>query len=313
MSAKSLIAVSIGLGVLFVLPAALPHFANRYAVSLGCAILSYVILSTAWAMFSGPTRYVSLATAAFFGIGAYVMAGLASSLPLPLVLLIAGAAGFVVALVVGLSTLRLSGVYFVIFTFGLSELIRQLATWFQINITKTRVSYIFVKLGDNELYYYLVVLWAILLVTCALVQRSRLGFALRVIGQDETVAKHAGINTTLAKLSMFALSSVFMSVTGAIMAPRWTYIDPNIAFNPLVSFQVVIMALLGGVGPLYGPALGAAPLVLLSEYLAGRFPYHFSIALGICFIVIVYLLPSGLSGLLERLGVYLRPRAPLVD
>jgi branched-chain amino acid transport system permease protein len=313
MSAKPLIAVSIGLGVLFVLLAALPHFANRYAVSLGCAILSYVILSTAWAMFSGPTRYVSLATAAFFGIGAYVTAGLASSLPLPLVLLIAGAAGFVVALVVGLSTLRLSGVYFVIFTFGLSELIRQLATWFQINITKTRVSYIFVKLGDNELYYYLVVLWAILLVTCALVQRSRLGFALRVIGQDETVAKHAGINTTLAKLSMFALSSVFMSVTGAIMAPRWTYIDPNIAFNPLVSFQVVIMALLGGVGPLYGPALGAAPLVLLSEYLAGRFPYHFSIALGICFIVIVYLLPSGLSGLLERLGVYLRPRAPLVD
>jgi branched-chain amino acid transport system permease protein len=264
-------------------------------------------------MFSGPTRYVSLATAAFFGIGAYVMASLASSLPLPLVLLIAGAAGFVVALVVGLSTLRLSGVYFVIFTFGLSELIRQLVTWFQINVSKTRVSYIFIKLGDNELYYYLVVLWAILLVTCALVQRSRLGFALRVIGQDETVAKHAGINTTLAKLSMFALSAVFMSVTGAIMAPRWTYIDPNIAFNPLVSFQVVIMALLGGVSRLYGPALGAVPLVLLSEYLAGRFPYHFSIALGICFIVIVYLLPSGLSGLLERLGVYLRPRAPLVD
>jgi branched-chain amino acid transport system permease protein len=313
MSAKPLIAVSIGLGVLFVLLAALPHFANRYAVSLGCAILSYVILSTAWAMFSGPTRYVSLATAAFFGIGAYVMAGLASSLPLPLVLLIAGAAGFVVALVVGLSTLRLSGVYFVIFTFGLSELIRQLVTWFQINVTKTRVSYIFVKLGDNELYYYLVVLWAILLVTCALVQRSRLGFALQVIGQDETVAKHAGINTTLAKLSMFALSSVFMSLTGAIMAPRWTYIDPNIAFNPLVSFQVVIMALLGGGGRLYGPALGAVPLVLVSEYLAGRFPYHFSIALGICFVVIVYLLPSGLSGLLERLGVYLRPRAPLVD
>ena len=313
MSAKPLIAVSIGLGVLFVLLAALPHFTNRYTVSLGCAILSYVILSTAWAMFSGPTRYVSLATAAFFGIGAYVMASLASSLPLPLVLLIAGAAGFVVALVVGLSTLRLSGVYFVIFTFGLSELIRQLVTWFQINVSKTRVSYIFIKLGDNELYYYLVVLWAILLVTCALVQRSRLGFALRVIGQDETVAKHAGINTTLAKLSMFALSAVFMSVTGAIMAPRWTYIDPNIAFNPLVSFQVVIMALLGGVSRLYGPALGAVPLVLLSEYLAGRFPYHFSIALGICFIVIVYLLPSGLSGLLERLGVYLRPRAPLVD
>ena len=253
------------------------------------------------------------ATAAFFGIGAYVTATLATSVALPLVLLVAGTAGFVVAILVGLSTLRLSGVYFVIFTFGLSELIRQLTIWFQINVTRTRVSYIFIKLGDNEVYYYLVGLCAILLVTCTIVQRSRLGFALRVIGQDETVANHAGINTTLAKVSMFAVSSVFMSVTGAIMAPRWTYIDPNIAFNPLVSFQVVIMALLGGIGPLYGPALGAVPLVLLSEYLAGRFPYHFSIALGVCFVVIVYLLPKGLAGLVEQFGARLLGRTRIAD
>jgi branched-chain amino acid transport system permease protein len=303
------IAMTVALCAVLVVLVALPQFANRYAVSLASAILSYVILATAWAMFSGPTRYVSLATAAFFGIGAYVTAGLATSIPLPLVVLIAGTAGFLVASVVGLSTLRLSGVYFVIFTFGLSELIRQLTTWFQINVTKTRVSYIFIKLGDNELYYYLVGLFAILLLTCAIVQRSRLGFALRVIGEDETVANHAGINTTLAKVSMFAVSSVFMSMTGAIMAPRWTYIDPNIAFNPLVSFQVVIMALLGGIGPLYGPALGTVPLVLLSEYLAGRFPYHFSIALGVCFVVIVYLLPQGLAGLAERLVTSLALRS----
>lgn len=313
MSTKPLIAVTGGLCAVFVLLVALPHFAGRYSVSLASAILSYVILSTAWALFSGPTRYVSLATAAFFGIGAYVTATLATSVALPLVLLVAGTAGFVVAILVGLSTLRLSGVYFVIFTFGLSELIRQLTIWFQINVTRTRVSYIFIKLGDNEVYYYLVGLCAILLVTCTIVQRSRLGFALRVIGQDETVANHAGINTTLAKVSMFAVSSVFMSVTGAIMAPRWTYIDPNIAFNPLVSFQVVIMALLGGIGPLYGPALGAVPLVLLSEYLAGRFPYHFSIALGVCFVVIVYLLPKGLAGLVEQFGARLLGRTRIAD
>jgi branched-chain amino acid transport system permease protein len=92
-----------------------------------------------------------------------------------------------------------------------------------------------------------------------------------------------------------------MSVTGAIMAPRWSYIDPNIAFNPVLSFQVVTMALLGGIGHLYGPALGAIPLVLLSEYLAGRLPYHFNIALGLCFMVIVYFLPFGVAGLGDRL------------
>jgi branched-chain amino acid transport system permease protein len=274
----------------------LPEVTTAYEVSLATSILSYVILSTAWALFSGATRYVSLATAAFFGVGAYVTAFATGNLPIPVILAIAGLIGFVIALVVGLSTLRLSGTYFVIFTFGLSELIRQVTTWVQINITKTRVQYIFMKTGEHELYYYLVGLCALTFVTCFFIRRSRLGFALRVIGEDEVVANHSGINTTLVKVAFFAVSAVFMSITGAIMAPRWTYIDPNIAFSPVLSFQVVIMALLGGIGHLYGPALGAVPLVLLSEYLAGRLPYHFSIALGLCFMVIVYFLPFGSPG-----------------
>ena len=93
MTNRFLIATSVALCAVLVLLAALPQFANRYAVSLASAILSYVILATAWAMFSRPTRDVSLATAAFFGIGAYVTAGLATSVPLPLVVLIAGTAG----------------------------------------------------------------------------------------------------------------------------------------------------------------------------------------------------------------------------
>ncbi len=84
------------------------------------------MLATAWALFSGPTRYISLATVAFFGIGAYTVGVLGEMLPWPLVLAIAALIGVAVALVVGLSTLRLSGIYFVIFTFGLAELIRQL-------------------------------------------------------------------------------------------------------------------------------------------------------------------------------------------
>lgn len=288
----------------------LPSFASAYTLSLMMSILEYVVLATAWAMFSGPTRYVSLASAAFFGMGAYTTAMLAKTLPFELILVLAGGVGFVLALIIGLSTLRLSGLYFVIFTFGLSELLRQVANWVQINVTKTRVQYIFIKVGPHQLYDDLVILCALTFLCCYVIHRSRLGFALRVIGEDETVANHSGINATLVKILVFAISAVFMSLVGAIIAPRWTYIDPNIAINSLVSFQVVIMALLGGIGRLYGPALGAVLLVLLSEYLASSFPYRFNVALGLCFIVIVYFLPTGIAGLLERIDArFRRPRA----
>ena len=132
-----------------------------------------------------------------------------------------------------------------------------------------------------------------------LIRHSRLGLAVRVIGQDEAVARHCGIDTTRAKLVLFAVSASFMTVTGAVMAPRWTYIDPAIAFNPVLSFEVVIMALFGGAGTLFGPLLGAVPLVLLFEVLIATFPNYFSIVLGAIFVLIVYGLPNGVIGLLQ--------------
>ena len=261
---------------------------DEYYLSLMISILMYCVLATAWALFSGPTRYISLATVAFFGMGAYVTAVFGESLPWAAVLGIAAGVGLIMALIVGLSTLRLSGVYFVIFSFGLAELVKQLVTWWEVNITKDLGRYVFVEITQLDIYWQLLAMLALVL-------------ALRVIGEDETVATHVGINTTTAKLLLFALSAVFITVTGAIMAPRWTYIDPSIAFAPAVSFQTLIMALLGGAGALFGPILGAVPLVLLFEYLAANFPNHFSILLGLVFIVIVYFIPQGLSGVLARL------------
>ena len=130
--------------------------------------------------------------------------------------------------------------------------------------------------------------------------RTRLGFALRAIGEDETVARHTGIDTTRVKVLCFALSASVMALVGAVLALRYPYIDASIAFNNSWSFQVLIAALLGGPSRPWGPALGAVPLVLLSEYLAGTFPHHFSIALGLCFVVIVYFLPGGIAPLVER-------------
>ncbi|WLB58625.1 branched-chain amino acid ABC transporter ATP-binding protein/permease [Bradyrhizobium japonicum] len=276
---------------------AYPLYANGYYLALGISVLYFTILSTAWAMFSGPTRYISLATVAFFGLGAYTAAVLGETMPWPVVLLAAAGVGALTAAITGLSTLRLSGIYFVIFSFGLAELIRQLVIWYEVNIHKSVGRYLFSAVTQDILYWQLLGLAALVFLAGWLLRRSRYGLALRAIGADETAASHSGIDATRVKLGVFILSATFMAMTGAVMAPRWTYIDPAIAFNPTISFQVVIMALLGGAGSLYGPVLGVIPLVLLFEVLTATLPNHFSIVLGSVFVLIVMVLPNGVIGL----------------
>jgi branched-chain amino acid transport system permease protein len=278
---------------------AFPFYANGYYLALGISILYFTVLATAWAIFSGPTRYISLATAAFFGIGAYTAAVTAETLPWPFVLLAAAGLGAMVAAITGLSTLRLSGIYFVIFSFGLAEFIRQVVIWYEVNVHKSVGRYLFSDVTQDALYWQLLGLVILVLSAGWLLARSRYGLALRAIGADETAARHSGIDATAVKLTVFVLSAAFMSVTGAAMAPRWTYIDPAIAFNPMISFQVVIMALLGGANSLFGALLGVIPLVLLFEVLTAALPNHFSIVLGAIFVLIVMALPQGVMGLLE--------------
>jgi branched-chain amino acid transport system permease protein len=279
--------------------AAFPFVADGFYLALGVSVLSYVALATAWALFSGPTRYISLATAAFFGAGIYALAIGHSYFPIPLVLAAAAVAGFLVALVVGLSTLRLRGVYFVVFTFGLTELVRQIVNWWEIrNGTVTR--FIFIDVSHVRIYETLLAVAVITVVGSWYVGRTRLGFALRAIGEDETVARHTGINTTMVKILCFAASAAVMALVGAVFQLQHNYVDANTAFNNSWSFQVLIAALLGGPGRAWGPALGAILLLLLSEYFSGAFAGSFPIALGLCFVVIVYFLPGGIAPLLER-------------
>lgn len=291
--------LAVAIIILIAALAVVPLIVSGYHLALGISLLYFTILATAWALFSGPTNYISLASAAFFGIGAYTTAVLTDHLPWPLVLAAAALVGIVVALIVGLSTLRLSGIYFVIFSFGLAELIRQVVTWYEVNINGSVGRYIFADTTSEGIYWRLLALAVAVFAAGWAIRHSRLGLAVRVIGQDEMVARHVGIDTTRAKLALFAVSATFMTLTGAIMAPRWTYIDPVIAFNPMISFEVVIMALFGGAGSLFGPLLGAVPLVLLFEVLIATFPNYFSIVLGCVFVLIVYALPHGVIGLLQ--------------
>lgn len=292
--------------VLLALCAAVPFFGSGYAMSMAINLLMFTALATAWAMFSGPTNYISLATVAFFGIGAYTAAVLAETVPWPVVLVIAALVSLAVSLVVGLATLRLRGVYFVVFTFGLSELLRQMVTWYETKWAGSPGRYLFLDLTQAQILWQLVALTALVFIVGWCVQRSRLGLALRMIGDDETVAIHSGVSTTFAKMAAFSISSMLIALAGAIVAPRWTYIDPTIAFNSVLSFQVLIMALLGGAARLHGPVLGVVPLVLLFEHLSANFPNYFSVLLGLTFMAIVYIVPKGVAGLMAALAKRLR-------
>jgi branched-chain amino acid transport system permease protein len=171
--------------------------------------------------------------------------------------------------------------------------------WWEINQTHTMGRYVYVSFDTTMIYEHLLALAVIVFLVGWQLRRTRLGLALLVIGEDETVARQVGINVPFAKVTIFIVSAMFMSLTGALMAPRFGFINPNFAFNPLVSFVVVIMALLGGLRRLWGPVLGVIPLIILSELLQTEFPFWYSVLLGLVFMVIVYFLPRGVTGLIE--------------
>lgn len=284
--------------------AAAPLVVGPYYRSLLLAILADVALAVSWAFFSGPTRYLSLATGAFFGAGAYTTAVVGVRAPWPLPVLAGAAVAAAMALLVGVLALRLRGPYFAVFTFGLAELAKHALIWYETGVTGTVGRLMLDPPGPVTLYYTVLGVAALAVTTSVRLRRSRWGHALAGIGADEQRAETLGINTALVKITTFAASAALMGAAGAAMAPRWTYLDPQV-FNPLVSFQTVIMALLGGTGTVLGPIAGAAFLGLASEVLLLRFRYLYMLGLGLTLIAVVLLLPSGLAGLLAR-----RPRPP---
>ncbi|MCK4829032.1 branched-chain amino acid ABC transporter permease [bacterium] len=292
------------LGMLFlflILLATMPLYVQPYFIILLNTVFMYVILTLSWAIFSGPTRYISLASAAFFGVGAYVSAVIGQVLFLPLVIATGGLVSFILALFIGLLTLRLKGIYFIIFTFGVSELIRHFILWWEAKFAGTVGRWV-VAVDHTTVYYVMLIIFIMALLTAYHIRRSKFGLALRSIGEHEEAAAHIGINVTILKTITFAISAFFMGSTGAIMATRWTYIDPGIAFNPLFSFMPVLMAIFGGIGQLYGSILGATILTLLEEVLITEFPYYYMLLFGIILIVVILFLPNGLVGLIEKLG-----------
>jgi branched-chain amino acid transport system permease protein len=289
-------------GLLFlalILLATVPLYVQPYLVILLTTVFMYIIITVSWTIFSGPTRYISLASAAFFGVGVYTSALIGKAFPLPVVILAGSLISFILALFIGLLTLRLRGMYFIIFTFSVSELMRNFLLWWETTMTGTVGRWV-VMVEHVTVYYVILVILVMALLTAYLIRRSRFGLALKSIGEQEEAATHIGINATMVKTITFAISAFFMGATGAIMATKWKYIDPRIAFDPLLSFMPVLMAIFGGTGQLFGPVFGAAVFAYIEEILTTKFPYYYMLLFGSILIVVILFLPHGMVGLVQK-------------
>ncbi|MDH4323033.1 MAG: branched-chain amino acid ABC transporter permease [Betaproteobacteria bacterium] len=280
--------------------AALPWLLSDFLLALALSCVMYAGLAVSWSMFCGPSNYLSLATAAFFGLGAYVTAWGAGALPYGLSVLAGGlvAAGF--AALVGAAVLHLRGAYFAVITFGLGELVRHAITYYEKAYEGT-VGRIIAEAPESTTVYWMVLAVSTAAVATALgVRASRLGLALRGIGSDEERAQTLGVNARRAKVLAFALSAFFAGALGAAMAVRWTYIDPPTVFNPFIGFQTVLIAMVGGAQTILGPIVSAVVFSLLTEFLRLQFPYLFLVILGLLLILLVLYLPGGIASLFVR-------------
>jgi branched-chain amino acid transport system permease protein len=280
--------------------ATVPIYVKGYTPVLITTIFMYIILTVSWVLFSSPTGYISLATAAFFGVGIYTMAFLGTKFPLPVVVIIGGIVSFIVAFLVGALTLRLRGIYFTIFTFGLLLFIQNLLLFYEINVTKTRGRIIMLE-SNTTVYYVIFVILVALMLTAFFIRRSKFGLALQSIGENEDAAAHMGVNVTMVKIITFAVSAFFMGAVGTVMATRWTYIDPSIAIKAYYSFLPVLMAIFGGTGQLYGPIIGAAIFAYLQEKLITKLPELYMLIFGTVLVATIMYLPGGLVQLIQKL------------
>lgn len=277
----------------------MPPYVSAYFISLLTSIFIYITLTVSWATFSGSTGYISLASAAFFGVGTYVMAMLGQHLPLPLVIVFGGLATFLLAFMVGFASLRIRGIFFAMFTLGLSEFFRHFVNWSEI-VRGRSVGRWVIMVDNTTCFYFTLIILVMSLLTSYMIRHSKFGLALRGIGEAEEAADHIGINVNALKIITFAISAFWMGAIGAITVTQWTYVDADGAFNMMYSFMPPLMAFFGGIGQIYGWIIGAIFFTLLAEVLLTEFTYYYMLLFGGIIISVFLFFPSGLVGVVGK-------------
>ncbi len=280
--------------------AVVPFVADNYIVRLCTFLCMYAALAFSWNFIGGFTGYPSFATAGFFGLGAYAGAiAQNAGAWLPVAWLTATVVAAIVAASTGRALLKMRGHYFAIGSIAVVEILRLVASsWTSMTGGGEGLNVHLLQGGatfaGRVFLYSMMTTMIAAFVTTVIVERSKLGFGLRCIKQNEDAADMVGIDVTTAKTIAFTLSAMWCGTVGAIYASWVAYIDPGDAFNVLLTLKVPVMVMLGGAGTVYGPVVGAWIFVFLEEMIWSQFLEYNRAVLGIVIILLIFALPGGL-------------------
>ncbi len=288
------------------LAALLPAVAGPYTLRLATTILMWAALAGAWNLLAGYAGAVDLGPVVYHGIGAFATAALMLKLSLPFVpsVIGAGVTAMAIAYAVGTPTLRLRGAYFAIGTLALAESGKELAlAWDRLTglpLTGGSAG-LSLPIGAGSLifYYTMLALAGGVTGTAVWLGRSKFGYGLRAVGENEALAEASGVDSHRLKRRLYVASAFFIACVGGTAGYWLSYVNASDVFGASVTFQMVVMALLGGLGTAVGPLLGAGFLTVAAELLGTRFVYHYLIAIGALIVVIPLFAPGGLAGLLR--------------
>jgi branched-chain amino acid transport system permease protein len=288
-------------GIGIALLASVPWWDSPVLVQFGINVLILATLAQSWNIIGGYTGYPSFGNSVFYGLGGYgvAIAMVQYGLPFPagLAIGISLAVGF--AILLGLPVLRLRGHYFAIATLGLAEVMTAIVS--NLEIAGRNVGLILPLVKGDALFFELsLILLVVTTLAVTWISRSRFGFGLIAIRENEQAAAVMGVNTTLYKILAFALCSVFAAVAGGIHAYWITYLDPGSAFDVALNVKMIIMAVFGGPGTIFGPVLGAFVLSAISEILATKVTSLASVFFGIVIVAAIVFMPRGFADLVRR-------------
>jgi branched-chain amino acid transport system permease protein len=297
------LAFAIVVAALAVLPLAIRI--SPYERNLGTLALLMISGALAWNWMGGYLGQISFGHAAMFGLGGFVAARLVMMdppTPAPLAWLIGGLAAGIFSLGAH-PMLRLRGPYFSIATIGVGEAARLLFTYWEEFTGGASGLSLPIDLGlKARLYWWALGLAAVVVVASFLIRRSTLGLQLLAIKADVDAAGDVGVNATFYQDLVMVLSGTVVGVTGGLWASFFSFIEPQDMFGFDRSIGFVLMSVIGGVGTILGPVLGAVVFVLLRQFLLASYPQLYLGLYGLLLILIILFEPLGLTGLGLRLA-----------
>jgi branched-chain amino acid transport system permease protein len=291
--------------------AAGPLVLDVYTLNLFTLAFLMIAGALAWNWMGGYVGQVSFGHAAMFGVGGFVAARLLlASIPAPVAWLAGGLAAGVFALGAH-PTLRLRGPYFSIATIGVGEAARLVFTyWEDFTGGSSGLSLPIVAGGKEGLYLWALALAAVVVAASWAIRRSTLGLQLLAIKADVEAAGDVGVSATFYQDLVFFLSGGVVGLTGALYASYFSFIEPNDMFGFDRSISFVLMCVIGGIGTVLGPALGAIVFVLLRQFLLASYPQLYLGLYGVLLVLIILFEPLGLTGLALRVARRVRRRRP---